>query len=226
MPKPSVRLPWRAILGITMALSVAGCTRPATTRPLPASENAGQASTPGTTGATATNLPSFPAAQQTSVAQTATARARGGSVTPLPTVAFTPRPVATATAPPPTLSEPTAAPTSTAGGQTYTVQEGDTLFSIAVSFGLTVEQLAQANNIADPSSIFAGQVLVIPSAGEIATAAPAPTISGQRTYVVQEGDNCFRIALNYGLTCEQLAAANGLTPPDYLVYPGQVLVIP
>jgi LysM repeat protein len=129
--------------------------------------------------------------------------------------------VATATTPP-TLAEPTAGPTSTAGSQTYTVQEGDTLFSIAASFGLTVEQLAQANNISDPSSIFAGQVLVIPGGGATAV----PTTAGQRTYTVQEGDNCFRIALNFGLTCEQLAAANGLEPPDYSVYPGQVLVIP
>jgi len=45
---------------------------------------------------------------------------------------------------------------------TYTVQTGDTLFLIARRFDTTVERLIQANNIADPNSIFVGQTLVIP----------------------------------------------------------------
>lgn len=224
MRKPAIRLLWWASLMAIVILALSACTRPATTRPLPTSENVGQAGTPGTP-ATAPGTLGFPALQQTSVAQTATARARGG--TPAVTAAFTPRPLATATPPPAESPQPTTAPTTAPGGQTYTVQPGDTLFSIALSFGLTVEELAQANQIADPSTIYAGQVLVIPSpGGGVATATPAPTQAGQRTYVVQEGDNCFRIALSYNLTCEQLAAANGLTPPDYTVYPGQVLIIP
>ncbi|MER3457855.1 MAG: N-acetylmuramoyl-L-alanine amidase, partial [Chloroflexota bacterium] len=69
------------------------------------------------------------------------------------------------TPPPAESPQPTTAPTTAPGGQTYTVQPGDTLFSIALSFGLTVEELAQANQITDPSTIYAGQVLIIPSAG-------------------------------------------------------------
>lgn len=224
MPKSAIRLlRWASFLTIVI-LALSACTRPATTRPLPTSENVGQAGTPGTP-AMAPGTLGFPALQQTSVAQTATARARGGTL--VVTAAYTPRPLATATPPPAESPQPTTAPTTAPGGQTYTVQPGDTLFSIALRFGLTVDELAQANQITDPSTIYAGQVLIIPSAGGgVATAAPAPTQAGQRTYVVQEGDNCFRIALSYNLTCEQLAAANGLTPPDYTVYPGQVLIIP
>ena len=48
------------------------------------------------------------------------------------------------------------------GGKTYTVQRGDTLFSIAVRFGTTVFALQQANNIANPNFIYPGQVLTIP----------------------------------------------------------------
>lgn len=226
MRKPAIRLLRWASFTTIVILVLTACTRPATTRPLPTSENVGQAGTPGTP-ALAPGTLGFPALQQTSVAQTATARARGGSGTPVVTAAYTPRPVATATPSPAESPQPTTAPTAAPGGQTYTVQPGDTLFSIALSFGLTVEELAQANQITDPSTIYAGQVLIIPSAGGgAATAVPAPTEAGQRTYVVQEGDNCFRIALSYNLTCEQLAAANGLTPPDYTVYPGQVLIIP
>ncbi len=45
---------------------------------------------------------------------------------------------------------------------TYTVQAGDTLTKIADQFGVTVEALAQANGISDPSTIYIGQTLVIP----------------------------------------------------------------
>lgn len=45
----------------------------------------------------------------------------------------------------------------------YVVQSGDTLFGIASRFNTTVEALAAANGIADPSAIQAGQSLTIPS---------------------------------------------------------------
>ena len=46
-------------------------------------------------------------------------------------------------------------------GPVYVVEAGDSLFSIAQIFGTTVEELAQANQIDDPGSIFPGQPLVI-----------------------------------------------------------------
>jgi lipoprotein-anchoring transpeptidase ErfK/SrfK len=51
------------------------------------------------------------------------------------------------------------------------------------------------------------------------------TIYADGTYVVRPGDNLFRIALNHGLTTQQLAAANGITNYSH-VYVGQTLVIP
>lgn len=45
---------------------------------------------------------------------------------------------------------------------TYTVQAGDTLAKIAAEFGVTVEEITEANDIEDPSLISVGQVLVIP----------------------------------------------------------------
>lgn len=51
---------------------------------------------------------------------------------------------------------------STGQGQTYVVQSGDTLLSIARRFGVTTAQLQTANNITNPDRIYPGQVLVIP----------------------------------------------------------------
>ncbi|MCY4107482.1 MAG: LysM peptidoglycan-binding domain-containing protein [Chloroflexi bacterium] len=51
------------------------------------------------------------------------------------------------------------------GGQAedeYVVQEGDTLYAIAQEFGLSVEALAEANDIEDQSQLFVGTTLKIP----------------------------------------------------------------
>ena len=50
-------------------------------------------------------------------------------------------------------------------GGAYVVEPGDTLSVIAERFGLTTEQLSQANNITDVDSIRPGQELIIPPTG-------------------------------------------------------------
>jgi len=49
-----------------------------------------------------------------------------------------------------------------AGGTTYVVQAGDTLFRIALRYSLTTATLAAANGITNPSLIYTGQTIVIP----------------------------------------------------------------
>ena len=51
------------------------------------------------------------------------------------------------------------------------------------------------------------------------------TPAGGGTHVVQQGENLFRIALQYNLLWTTLAAANNISNPNALV-PGQVLQIP
>ncbi|HZK67811.1 MAG TPA: N-acetylmuramoyl-L-alanine amidase [Chloroflexota bacterium] len=72
-----------------------------------------------------------------------------------------------AVAPAPT---PSAAPS--ASGARYTVKAGDTLFSIARSFGVSSASIQEANGITDPSLVKVGQLLVIPGAAPQAASTP------------------------------------------------------
>lgn len=60
-------------------------------------------------------------------------------------------------------STPSAAAGTQAGN--YTVQPGDTLYKIAQQHGTTVQAIAQANNITDPSQLRVGQTLAVQGAG-------------------------------------------------------------
>lgn len=123
----------------------------------------------------------------------------------------------------PAAEEP-AAPVETPG--TYTVQAGDTLGLIAQRFGLSIQELAQANNISNVNVLSVGQVLNIPGEGdEPPPADPDPDPGQEQIYIVQRGDNLFRIALRYGLTVNELASYNNITDPTRIDV-GQQLRIP
>ena len=103
--------------------------------------------------------------------------------------------------------------------QTYVVRPGDTLSGIARWFGVSTSALAQANGISNPSRIYVGQRLCIPS-GYFPPDPPRPSCG--QFYVVQQGDNLSRIAARCGTTTQRLVYLNGLSHPS-LIFPGQVL---
>jgi LysM repeat protein len=55
------------------------------------------------------------------------------------------------------------------------VQEGDTLWDIASSFGVTVDAIIAANSFANPEDLELGQEIVIPPPSEDASATGAAT---------------------------------------------------
>ncbi|MCU0496460.1 MAG: LysM peptidoglycan-binding domain-containing protein [Anaerolineae bacterium] len=60
---------------------------------------------------------------------------------------------------------PAATPVPTATAQptvNYTVQLGDSLYTIALRYNVTIQRLVEVNRIENPNRIFVGQVLVIP----------------------------------------------------------------
>jgi LysM repeat protein len=105
---------------------------------------------------------------------------------------------------------------STSTAKTYTVKSGDTLYSIARAYGVTVSALAAANKITNYNLIYVGQVLVIPG-----TTTTPTTVK----YTVKSGDTLYKIATLYNTTVAKIAAANNITNIS-LIYVGQVLTIP
>ena len=102
----------------------------------------------------------------------------------------------------------------------YTVDTGDTLTTIAEQFGVDWQQIAAANNIVGPGyTIFRGQRLVIPGV------VPTPTVIAGQRHIVLAGETMYGIAVQYGVTLQELMQANGLTDPNYLRV-GQELIIP
>jgi LysM repeat protein len=108
----------------------------------------------------------------------------------------------------------------------YIVQQGDSLTIIATRFGTTWQVLAQINGLNLSSLLYPGQKLLVP--GTITpTPVPTATPSGPEVvwYVVQPGDTLATIAAHYGITWQELAAANALNASS-VIYPGQQLRIP
>ncbi len=106
------------------------------------------------------------------------------------------------------------------GGEsvTHVVQAGENLFRISLKYGTTVEAIAAANGIINPSLVYTGQELIIPQGG----VTPGPTA---KYHVVQPGETLWSIALRYGTTPWKIAAINGIANPNF-IYSGRTLRIP
>lgn len=147
--------------------------------------------------------------------------------TPVPTASNTPLP-ASAT-PTITLTLPPSETPTPEGPFAYVVEENDTLFSIAVQFGVTIDALINANEIADPNTIGVGTQLIIPSADEeLPTETPLPETLVPGTtieYMVKTGDNLQAIAQRFNSTVEAIVEANEIDPTDVL-FVGLRLLVP
>ncbi len=97
---------------------------------------------------------------------------------------------------------------------TYTVQKGDSLYSIARKYDITVNTLKRLNNLTT-DTIVIGQILKVPSNEDT---------PNNNTYIVQKGDTLYSIAKKYGISVDELKRYNDLFSNELLI--GQILNIP
>jgi|GEM_PF-154657 len=93
---------------------------------------------------------------------------------------------------------------------THTVVSGDTLWSIANRFRVTVDSIKQLNNLS-ANTLFVGQILLIPS-------------NNFSIHTVVSGDNLWSIANRFGVTVDAIKQLNNLTNTNLSI--GQQLKIP
>lgn len=122
----------------------------------------------------------------------------------------------------------------------YKVQRGDALQIVARSFGMSVGQIKELNNL-QSDSIYAGQLLKISEnkAAQTDNNKPRQTQQtkikskvlsadeiealGTDKYIVTKGDNLYRIALKNNIDVVRLKELNNIT--DEKIVPGQILII-
>ena len=123
-------------------------------------------------------------------------------------------------------------------GGTVRVEHGMTLYSISRANGLTVAQLAAANDIDPPYTVSTGRVLRIPGVAqarapkpsfaaqeeEFASDEPVKKASGGR-HMVRGGETLFSLGRKYGVSPYAIADLNGLSH-DQSLSVGQSLRMP
>jgi murein DD-endopeptidase MepM/ murein hydrolase activator NlpD len=102
-------------------------------------------------------------------------------------------------------------------GPIYIVQPGDTLWDISIRFGVSIDDLANANGITNTSLLNSGQQLIIPG---------LEGIQGiLTTQIVPFGETLHSLSLRYQVPVNMLMRLNHITSPHEL-YAGYSLVIP
>lgn len=148
-------------------------------------------------------------------------------------------------------------PTPIPAQETYQVRPGDTLGAIAARYNTTVDELMKMNNLRDAGRLDVGQTLKVPktstptatptgtpaatpigtatprlgtptpTAAATATRTPTSSATGGTTYEVRPGDTAISIANLFGVSLQDLAAANDTTVPELAnLRVGQQLRIP
>ena len=103
----------------------------------------------------------------------------------------------------------------------YIVQRGDTLFSIANKFNITVDALKKANNLTS-NALIVGNELFIPN--EVSNSSEDEEMDMYLNYKVVAGDSLYSIARKYETTVDVLKDINNLENTNLTI--GQIIKIP
>lgn len=103
----------------------------------------------------------------------------------------------------------TAAPQQVQVGDAYTVQEGDSLSSIATRYNVSIDELLQANSLENPDFVFVGQRLFLPFGAE---EIPQPT--SQPSSSQSESSSTTGVSVQNEATGPRITQADGVGSLD------------
>ena len=106
------------------------------------------------------------------------------------------------------------------GSDYYVVKKGDTLWSIARAYGLTVERLKSLNNLTSNNLTIGDSLIVKDSSGNSDNSSSA---DNNKYYIVKKGDSLYSIARSNNMTVDKLKSLNNLT--SNILFIGQKLII-
>ncbi|HEX3052203.1 MAG TPA: LysM peptidoglycan-binding domain-containing protein [Aggregatilineaceae bacterium] len=107
------------------------------------------------------------------------------------------------------------------GSVVHVVQMGQTAWDIAASYGIALDELLALNYLDRSDALHPGdEVLIKLGPGQPTPLPPTPPAS----YVVQDGETIWLIAVQHDLTVDQLLEINGLTRAD-VIKPGDTLLL-
>ena len=110
----------------------------------------------------------------------------------------------------------------------HTVKRGESLWSIARKYGISIQAIADVNNINPRKHIKPGQKLLIPITKWNASRFAYNYYENSEKpvyYIVKKGDSINRIAKKFGVSAKELLRINGLKRTS-IIHPGQRLRIP
>lgn len=107
-----------------------------------------------------------------------------------------------------------------AGSDYYVVKKGDTLWSIARAYGLTVERLKSLNNLTSNNLTIGDSLIVKDSSGNSDSSS---SVDNNKYYIVKKGDSLYSIARRNNMTVDELKSLNNLT--SNILSIGQKLII-
>lgn len=105
----------------------------------------------------------------------------------------------------------------------HIVRSGDTLWSIAKTYGVPMDRLANSNGLDSDDTLSIGQKLSIPGTAKLA-ATDSSAVARSTTYVVRRGDSLSTIATKFRIQLADLLGWNNLTKRS-VIKPGQRLVM-
>jgi murein DD-endopeptidase MepM/ murein hydrolase activator NlpD len=110
---------------------------------------------------------------------------------------------------------------ATAEETIHVIQKGDTIYSLARTYGVSSREIQRLNGIDDPNRIRTGQRIRIPGVA----VAVAPANQGVTEHRTVRGETLYGISRLYGISLQTLLSANGLSE-NYILKIGDMLRIP